>query len=557
MSTFVLPQHANKETLKTLFKGFRTRLQASGHVELLLKGMNDALSNRSSHCLIYWPVTNDEWHTKTCVYDQTYERGKESAVCFHLVYLTTLLSKLNKTATHFNECQCHNHTRGILFDWHEFVYPQFVELLSKRTLINNTAFLDNDERSISAPPTPSSPISLSRERSLVRIVADHDDGIERAHHIELRAHQNREKELSQFIDDAFAIPGEVLVDRYHKESALAQFGVETIQHGVRHFRQRRVTIDDHKLFYILEDVKVRAPLLSGGAIEIKACSDDMPPYVVICSNFTLRMPAQGGHKVYHLHLPGCIARPRQLVDQDFGAKRRIDCRDLCADSRLCMIISRAPLRIEFQEMASLMLVTRGVCKFDLEHAIIEMWAPMKTIWPCAYEVESARRVMIPSPQDTRYYFERLHATYHELFSQGHFALSRPCIGHMTFEQASMHDITIRTTPGFINQYGTMLPLPSPSETIAQCHYNSVGIDLVGLRVQFPIYKAGEEEGAMPHFYTREGSPLLLVEQTYEFAGNRYILHGLCAKKGDPVVCFFKLSARRDYVLFIPVVLATQ
>lgn len=544
MSTFVLPQHANKETLKGLFQGFRTRIESSGRIDVLLGGMRDALSNRSSHCLIYWPLKNDEWHTKTCVYDQTFERGKESAVCFHLVYLTTLLAKLNKTATRFLECQCHNHTRDIHFDWQEFVYPQFVELLSKRTVVTS------DERSISAPPTPPSPISLSRERSNpVRIPSPCYDECERAHHIELRAYQNRDKDLAQFVVDAFALPSAALVDRYHKESALAQFGVDTIQE-MQYFRQRRVTRDEYKLFFTLEDVKVRAPFLSGGAIELKACTDDMPPYVVLCSNFTLRMPTQGGHKVYHVYLPERIARPRELVDQDFGVKRRVDCRDLCVDSRLCMIISRAPLRIEFKGTASLMLVTRGACKFDLESAILEMWAPMKTTWPCVYEVVSAKRV---TPHDRQYFFERLHATYHDLFAQNQYALCRPCIGHVTFEQASMFDMTIRTTPGFINQYGTMLPLPPPSEIISRSNYTS--IDLVGLRVQFPLYNTQGEGGAaaaMPLFYTRDGMPLLLVEQMYEFAGQRYILHGLCAKKGDPVACYFKLSARRDYLLFIPV-----
>jgi hypothetical protein len=297
-------------------------------------------------------------------------------------------------------------------------------------------------------------------------------------------------------------------------------------------------------------------MLFGGVIELKACgndNDDSPPYVVVCSNFTLRMPLQGGHKVYHIYVPGRVTKPRELVDADFGKKRRIECRDLCGESQSCMIISRAPLRIEFKGNGCLMLATHGVCKFDLDKAFLEMWldasASRRSRWPCAYEVEEIERVMPQKWSDRRYYFEKLHATYHDLFAQSEYSLSTPCIGHVTFERASLYDMVVRTTPDMINQYGTMHVRPPPSS-----HSRAIVDMIMGIRVHFCDK---EEEEEMPLFFTRDNKPLLLVEETYEFAGTRYILHGLSEKKGGPIACFFKLSARRDYLLFIPVVYEQQ
>lgn len=525
-ATFVLPQHAKKETLKTLFGDFKTRLRESGRADILIKGMSEALTNCASHCLIYWPLQNDEWHTKTCVYDQVYERGKQSAVCFHLVYLTTLLASLNKTVTRFIECQCHNHSRDIAFNWQEFIYPQFVQLMLQRGPL-----VASDTESISMPPTPPSPISLKKNGC--------DTRLSTIHHIELRAHQHWNTELTQLLNDAFCVPSAMIVNRYRKEAALAQYGSDTLD-GARHYKLRPVSIDNHKLLFTLENVKVRIPLLFGGSLELKACEEDAPPYVVVCTNFTLRMPPQGGHKVYHVYVPNKVTKPRELVDADFGAKRRIECRELCGEAQPCMIVSRAPLRIEFKGNGCLLLATSGACKFDLERAFLEMWTHSpKYQWPCAYEIENVDRGALPLKwQDRRYYMERIHATYYELFVQSDYSLRSPCIGHVTFERASLYDKVVRTTPNMINQYGTMCRriLPPP-----RC----AGIDLINMRVHF-------RDNEMPLFFTRDGKALLLVEETYEFAGTRYILHGLCVKKGDPIVCFFKLSARRDYLLFIPV-----
>ena len=142
MTAFVLPHHANSDTLRNMLHQFRGRLQeeTSASSTPHLPNMFNALQKRSGnnqishHYMIYWPLTREAFDTKRCLYETSVSSIVPAPQPFHFVYITSLLTKIHPKKNCFRSCKCTDHAKRIRLDWREFVYPQFVELLFKRSL---------------------------------------------------------------------------------------------------------------------------------------------------------------------------------------------------------------------------------------------------------------------------------------------------------------------------------------------------------------------------------------------------------------------------------------
>ena len=139
MTAFVLPHHADSQTLHSMLHKFRGRI-ASKPDSPQLSGMFNALQKRagndrtSHHFMIYWPLTQEAFNTKRCLYEASVGAITPKVKPFHFVYITSLLSKLHPRKDRFRRCKCADHAKRVPLDWSEFVYPQFVELLFKRLM---------------------------------------------------------------------------------------------------------------------------------------------------------------------------------------------------------------------------------------------------------------------------------------------------------------------------------------------------------------------------------------------------------------------------------------
>lgn len=142
MTSFVLPRHATTEMLHKMLRYFRDRLDKEcvgegtgtqyGPVtrELLQSMVNTldvAAAATTQQYMLYWPMANKTaYDTKLCLYK---EPGPHN---IHLVSVPVLIDKLHPTKNHFSRCVCTHHADRIRFDWREFIYPQFVDLLFRR-----------------------------------------------------------------------------------------------------------------------------------------------------------------------------------------------------------------------------------------------------------------------------------------------------------------------------------------------------------------------------------------------------------------------------------------
>lgn len=139
MSTFVLPHHADSGTLHKMLHEFRHRI-ASKPDSPQLADMFNALQQKtgtnanSHHFMIYWPLKKEAFETKRCLYEASISAITTTPKPFHFIYITSLLSKLERKKHRFRPCKCVDHVKPVRLDWREFVYPQFVELLFKRSM---------------------------------------------------------------------------------------------------------------------------------------------------------------------------------------------------------------------------------------------------------------------------------------------------------------------------------------------------------------------------------------------------------------------------------------
>lgn len=151
MASFVLPHHANAETLRQMLQSFRARIHkhcdtvsssssSSGSyskrekevaIRDFLEQMNELAvmgldGTTTQKCIFYWPLTDDRFKTKQCLID------KSGTHNIHLVSMPALVAKIHPVKNKFSRCECTSHAPRIRLNWQEFVYPQFVELLFKR-----------------------------------------------------------------------------------------------------------------------------------------------------------------------------------------------------------------------------------------------------------------------------------------------------------------------------------------------------------------------------------------------------------------------------------------
>jgi hypothetical protein len=542
-TSFVLQQHNKPEILHALLKSFRSRLDKQSAAERassspLLQAMQTALSS-TPHSMIYWPLVGDEYHTKTCIYDNAYERDKKESQCFHLVRFTDLLPRLHPTKSKFIACHCINHAPDITLNWQEFIYPQFVELLYKKY-----------DASTPPPSSPTSILSLSASS----LHTGERKYINDQHNYNLFVTRDANYTEALF-DSLFRDTCSELYALYKNES-IATLGRENVD-GARHFKQRLVDGEEYKLLFKMKNAKIRIRSLgttttgsnnnSISTLQIHHTHTEKP-FVLLINRYTLKVPNKGPdtRKEYRLFVPTQVNRNKRVP------KKRCLSSDLfCEASQFCLLISCAPLVVELREGASFVLATPGSCRVDLRGGVtydMEMWShDAYQPFPLRYEVASTYFVHHQEKKRETEYFAKLHMSYHTLFHQTPLNLqnrewARPVKGYVDFysEPEWHHDSSC-----FVTQMKyRMLPLNQYGTHERPC-YSKMHPEFATLRVYF------KESGKMPIFLTQENKRLTLVKQKYRYGHREFPIYGLCKKKGDAVWCYFFLNDEKTFILFIP------
>lgn len=538
-STFVLPHHANKETLQQMLNKFRGRLTSKPDSPQLA-GMFNALqrrtgnNNNAHHFMIYWPLKPEAFESKRCLYESQTSALIPAPKDFHFVYITSLLAKLHPTKkTHFKRCQCKDHSRRVRLDWSEFVYPQFVELLFNRSM---------------TPSKCPSPIGLHT----VQLV---NESLQCRFEIDKQA-----TFLTHVNDEVFRLPCRQLYER-HKNSHLTVFGSENIEKE-HHFAGRRVTSSGYKLQFVVSETKIRASHMKGGGhLMLRKTAE---PYVLIVSNFHFLPPCDDGATHYNFYTQQ--NQHHHHYQLTTHTKKRIKSSKFCAHNTPCMIVSTSPLTIEFKEGAGgwFTLYSPGECVVNLkDECYLELWNkdPGKNGWPLCYEVNDDIMKRDYPGSEVRY-FSRLHARYHNLFTYPAFErydMCAPAHGYVTMiveEEVYLTEkgegavrSTYRDEQFSLNQYATMI-LPTPlddSVVMRSASYREV--QSIRTYIKHDIM----------YFFASNGEALTVTDVTYRLGGSAGTGRGAPYKmnalrrpgEGTPFVYFY-VNREKTFILFIPI-----
>ncbi len=143
MSSFIMPRHANASMLRKMLKNFRSRIEKQCCGEQagsqqrdyvtrdLLQSMANTLNlaeqtSTTFTTILYWPLSKDTFNRQLCLYE------KPGAQDIHLVSMTNLIAKAHPWKNHYRACDCIDHDKRLRFDWREFIYPQFVQMMYAR-----------------------------------------------------------------------------------------------------------------------------------------------------------------------------------------------------------------------------------------------------------------------------------------------------------------------------------------------------------------------------------------------------------------------------------------
>lgn len=525
MTSFVLPHHANSETLHRMFDSFRTRIRTD---ETPLPNMFNALQQQmgnergSHHYMIYWPLSKQAFETKRCLYETSVTSIVPEPKAFHFVYITSLLTKLHPKKARFRRCKCVDHSKEVSFDWSEFVYPQFVELLFKRSLLT--------------PSKCPSPMALQTMQFINESLQCHFEIDKQAYFLNNHLH-----------NELFQLSCNELYQKY-KNSHLTVFGRENIEE-LRHFTARRVTKSEYKLQFVINETKIRVSHMKGGGrIVLKKTA---VPYVIIASNFLFRPPDNDGATHYQIYVH-TSQQHSQLITH---TKKYIKSNKFSTHDQPCMIISTSPLTLEFKEgvNSAFILYSPGKCGINLvDECLLEIWNKdqSKCGWPLRYEVNDDYLNRDYTGNSVRY-FEKIHSRYYKLFNHpicDHFDMSPPAHGYVNMRE----DKVIVATPdgvgtlrslyheeqAIFNQYGTMLPYGSKEQ---QSFNRSVLYDELQ---QLRVY--------INHDVTHFSNNTTIQETVYSLAKIEYKLNGLCRKNESTPFSYYFMNKEKTFILFIPV-----
>lgn len=339
VTAFVLKQHNDMTELKRMYLAFKHRIDEQGSTQAsfdLLADMQKALgSTRDSRPLymIYWPLIPSEYQTKTCIYDQSYERTKQSTQCFHLVNITTLMTKLRAHEDKYVRCRCRNHSKNLRLRWEEFAYAEFVAVLHRQysRLVSQTTlsplaspyislaslFGSSTPSSISASPASSKSWSDSGDEAAIgeglttipqpdeeqcvwynrqQYVTEHE-------RLNYRFVVNKDCQFLSYVEnDLFNLQCAELAQRYSGDAAIAAFGRENTV-GLRHFSRGLVTTMDYTLCFKLSSAMMRLSSISRGTVLSLAPGEQN--YTLFVADCVLKIPAKGSNttKVYTLFVP--------------------------------------------------------------------------------------------------------------------------------------------------------------------------------------------------------------------------------------------------------------
>jgi len=526
MTAFVLPHHANKATLHGMLHKFRDRL-ASKPDSSQLANMFNALHKKSGgnthHYMIYWPLTAEAFNTKRCLYEQSVNAVVPQPKAFHFVYITSLLTKLHPKKDRFRSCKCKDHAKQVPLDWAEFVYPQFVELLFRRSLTPSKC----------PSPLGTHTIQVVNEELQCRFEIDKEAAF-----------------LTQVDNELFKLPCAELYQR-HRNSHLTVFGSENVQQE-RHFRASHVNATAYKLQFVITQTKLRAyGLKGGGRLVLKKTAE---PYVLIVSNFEfIASPSQDGATHYNFYVPS-QRHHHQHQQLAWHANKRIKSDKFCAHDTPCMIVSTSPLAIEFKagDNGCFILYSPGECTVNLvdEVDFLELWnkEPGKCGWPLRYEINTDVQKAHYVGREARFY-EKLHARYYNLFTHPiceRFEMHSPAHGYVTMYVENEIALTpngesyIRTTyrdeQACLNQYASNQPIEHP--VIRSASYS----ELLQLRVY--------AKQNVCHFYLHNES-LRVTEESYQLGPTTYKINTLWRREANVPLAHFYMNREATYVLFIP------
>lgn len=510
MTCFILPHHAKKEALHKMLLTFKERVESAPYTTHL-PNMFNALQKRDSvhHYMIYWPLSKERFNTKRCLVEQSVMPECEA---FHIIQVTSLLSKLSLKKNQFRRCDCSNHAREVTLDWREFIYPQFVEFLFNRSLTPTKC------------PSP-------QDKDTVQLT---NETLQCCFEI---------APILSLSDQLHHLPCSTIMQNYKNEH-LTVFGCEN-REGEKHFKRIRVTQETHKLQFVVSQSKLYATEIRGGAkVMLKKTAE---PYVIVARHFQLVTSKKNGATHYNIYLSAPCLNHSDLA---WETKPKIKSERFGAKDKFCMIVSTSPLTLEFEDNGSFLLYSPGECGLTFQQeCCLEMWnkEPGTYGWPLRYEINDdfLKRNYIGNEATL---YQAIHGRYHRLFNeslQNHFDMIPPAYGYIT--KRPMKDVVLQTNghvshcdiyvekETLLNQYGSF---DTPAQSLS-LNYNALK--------QIRAYMKND----VAHFY-EGGEPLCVEEIAYTVSHVSYQLRALRRKAESVPLCYFYMNREKTYLLLIAV-----
>lgn len=476
------------------------------------------------HYMIYWPLSKESFKTKRCLYEESLSTLSVKPKPFHFVYITAMLAKIHPEKSRFRACHCKDHASHIKLDWREFVYPQFVELLFKRTMTPTRC----------SSPMASHTLQLVNESLQCRFEIDREASF-----------------LALAVAELFTLPCSELSQR-HGNSHLAVFGHENVAEE-HHFRARDVTPYEYKLQFTITESKIRVGTKTGGGARL-VLKKTAVPYVIIAANFHFLPPVADGATHYNFYVQSecSTASSHHLVWQ---TKRRIKSNKFCAQNLPCMIVSTSPLTLEFKEGVQgwFILHSPGECGVSLtgEECRLEMWnkEPGRCGWPLRYEIADFFLKRDYAGHEAKF-FEKIHSLYHNLFhhpSSQRYEMLSPAAGYvymcedrvvvLNANNEVCERIMYRDQQMDMNQYASQSPYATSETT-----YRSA----IARELQENV-RAYFNRGKL-HF----GPGYHITTVSYTLVKVDYKLQALCRKDETSPIAYFYVNREKTFILFIPV-----